>query len=356
MAAVRRRRQRITLENRERLVRAFNDPQQDYLNIAETLGIHPSTARGIVRRYLEHDRIEELPRGGRNNTKVDREMTLCIEAIINENPMSTLESINEQLRERLPDKPHIHSRTVAKVLDGMLYTRKLARRCPAERNRPDVLERRREYAAWFLEEAVENQVLFVDECGFNIWTSRSHGRARRGDRAYRQVFGQKGPNITITLAVSPIFGLLHHSIAVGGMNHDRFAQFLHDCAANLNEEVTHIIYDGAPAHRNAEPPADHINLRMLPPYSPFLNIVEQAISTLKAAIKNDIARPQIQREMQNRRRAREENIPLGEYRKRVLHAAAERNLGSITVAKSAAWYRHMQTYLPRCMNGEVILG
>ena len=117
---------------------------------------------------------------------------------------------------------------------------------------------------------------------------------------------------------------------------------------------THIIFDGAPAHRNAEPPADHVDLRMLPPYSPFLNIVEQAIRALKSAIKNDISRPQIQLEMQNRRRAREENIPLGEYRKRILVAAAERNMGSITVGKSTAWFRHMQTYLPRCMNQEAI--
>ena len=103
------------------------------------------------------------------------------------------------------------------------------------------------------------------------------------------------------------------------------------------------IHDGAPGHRNAESPADHIHLHMLPPYSPFLNIVEQAISALKAAIKNDISRPEIQQEMQNRRRAREDNIPLGEYRKRILHAAAKKNLGSITVAKSVAWFRHMQT-------------
>ena len=34
----------------------------------------------------------------------------------------------------------------------MLYTVKLVRRCPAERNRPDVIQSRRQYAAWFLEE------------------------------------------------------------------------------------------------------------------------------------------------------------------------------------------------------------
>jgi hypothetical protein len=62
---------------------------------------------------------------------------------------------------------------------------------------------------------------------------------------------------------------------------------------------------------------------MLPPYSPFRNIVEQAISALKSGIKNDISQPQIQLEMQNRQRAQEKNIPLGEYRKRILVAAAE---------------------------------
>ena len=50
---------------------------------------------------------------------------------------------------------------------------------------------------------------------------------------------------------------------------------------------------------------------MLPPYSPFLNIVEQAISVLKAAIKADISQPTIQ-ESNNREEARLQGIPLGD--------------------------------------------
>ena len=88
--------------------------------------------------------------------------------ILDENPVLTLDAINTTLQERLPQKPQIHSRTIGKILDGMLYTVKLVRRCPAERNRPDVIQSRRQYAAWFLEEAIRNQVVFVDECGFNI--------------------------------------------------------------------------------------------------------------------------------------------------------------------------------------------
>ena len=39
---------------------------------------------------------------------------------------------------------------------------------------------------------------------------------------------------------------------------------------------------------------------MLPPYSPFLNIVEQAVSALMAAVKADISRPDIQATIDDR--------------------------------------------------------
>ena len=69
----------------------------------------------------------------------------------------------------------------------MLYTLKLSRQLPAERNRPEVIQRRQAYAQWFLREANLNHTIFIDECGFNIRTARNHGRSERGDRAYRQV-------------------------------------------------------------------------------------------------------------------------------------------------------------------------
>ena len=99
----------------------------------------------------------------------------------------------------------------------MLYTLKLAHAVPADRNRADVIQRRNEYAHWFVEEANLNHTIFIDKCGFNIWTSRSLGRSRQGDRAYRQVCGQKGRNIAICLAISPVFGLIYHKIQSGGM-------------------------------------------------------------------------------------------------------------------------------------------
>ena len=50
-------------------------------------------------------------------------------------------------------------------------------------NSPDVVEGRHEYANWFLEEANIHRSVFIVEHGFNIWTARSQGRARVGQRA-----------------------------------------------------------------------------------------------------------------------------------------------------------------------------
>ena len=48
------------------------------------------------------------------------------------------------------------------------------------------------------------------------------------------------------------------------------------------------IYDGVPAHHDPANPSPNGELKILPPYSPFLNVVEKAISCLKAAINKRI--------------------------------------------------------------------
>ena len=76
--------------------------------------------------------------------------------------------------------------------------------------------------------------VFIDECGYNIWTARNHGRARQGERAYRQVCGQRGRNVTVALAVSPVNGLVFHSTYIGGMNAPRFNDFLAQTRQHLD--------------------------------------------------------------------------------------------------------------------------
>ena len=180
-------RNRISLEQRKRIVRAFEDVHEDYLAIAETIGVNRSTARGIISRYVREGRIAERPRGGANHVRVDDAVRDCLDGIINENCLLTIAEMNRKLRLRLPHKPVIHGRTVTRTLEGMLYRVKLSRPLPADRNRPDILQNRVEYGNWFMDHAVVNHTVFIDECGYNIC-------------------GQRGRNVTI----SPTSGLVFH--------------------------------------------------------------------------------------------------------------------------------------------------
>ena len=124
-------------------------------------------------------------------------------------------------------------------LDGLFFGVKLARPLLADRNRPDVMNKWVDYATWFMNHAVVRYCVFVDECGYNIWTARSHGRVWQGERAYHQVCGQRGRNLTVTMAISPINGLVFSSAVLGRMNAARFHNFLAQARTNLDpdEEV-----------------------------------------------------------------------------------------------------------------------
>ena len=105
------RRNRILLEQRERIIGAFEDTNEDYLMVADTIGVNRSTARSIVARYIREGRIAGRPRGGANNVRVDNEIKHCLNDTLNNNCMLTLAQINQELRRRLPRKPRIHDRT-----------------------------------------------------------------------------------------------------------------------------------------------------------------------------------------------------------------------------------------------------
>ena len=134
-------RNRILLEERQRIIEVFRDVSEDYLTVAATTGVNQSMARSIVARYLREGRIAERPRGGANHVRVDGEMRNCLNDNINENCLFTLAQTNQELRRRLPRKPAIHDHTVARTLEGMLYRVKLARPLPADRNRSEVLQK-----------------------------------------------------------------------------------------------------------------------------------------------------------------------------------------------------------------------
>ena len=46
------RRNHVLHEQRERIIRAFEDTNEEYLMVADTIGVNRSTVRSIVARYI----------------------------------------------------------------------------------------------------------------------------------------------------------------------------------------------------------------------------------------------------------------------------------------------------------------
>ena len=64
----------------------------------------------------------------------------------------------------------------------------------------------------------------------------------------------------------------------------------------------------------------------------------------------------MQERFADRNAARNAYLLLGEYRKQSLVQAVKRNIGLIAIPKWAAWFQHMQTYIPRCLARENLNG
>ena len=133
---------KVSNADRNRLIDDFEGEQLDYLVVADTLGVKRQTARSIVLNYIRENRREALPRGGRRRSKTGQEMKNCLQQLLDENTLLTLKQLNERLQQQLPDKPYIAVGTLARSIDGMPITLKLAQDVPEARNADRVLRQR----------------------------------------------------------------------------------------------------------------------------------------------------------------------------------------------------------------------
>lgn len=339
--------------DRQRLVTAFQDGQ-DYIQLAQRLGIARQTARNIIIRFRQRGNVLLRPRGGAHNRKIDEEMVVYWMEKIEIKTTITLKELVEQIRIDLPHKPHVTHQAASKTLDGRMYTIKDLRPVPAQWNTPERIDERVEFANYLMGDGLHVHKIFIDEFGFNVWTSRSKGRALRGQRAVRIVEGQRGKNVTVCLAISPVLGLVHSSIIEGGMKQELFAGFIMELAELLryNDDPYVLLCDSVSSHLNAPNFGDQGQLKYLPKYSPFLNACEMAGSCLKAAVKRKTTEPAVQQEIYNREAPRNET--LHNRRMRIVSREIENGLPTITVQKCAQYLNHVMGYMPRCIRRDPI--
>ena len=154
--------------------------------------------------------------------------------------------------------------------------------------------------------------IYIDETGFNLFTRRHYGRAPIGERVHRMVAGQRGRNVSVIAAISDRVGLVYHEIVHRSVNREVFIDFLTSLSVILGEERAVLIMDNAPCHSNVSVDNDALDIKYLPPNSPFLNPIENCFSVFKADMKQRLN--MIQQEVINRQAAAAANMTMTAWR------------------------------------------
>ncbi|RXN22017.1 receptor-type tyrosine- phosphatase U-like protein [Labeo rohita] len=234
--------------------------------------------------------------------------------------------------------------TIDRVLRRQKMWMKQVYRVPFERNSARHKDLRYEYVQRILQlDAIArpHEYLFLDEAGFNLQKRRQRGRNIICQRAITEVPGQRGGNITLCAAMGSE-GLVHRHAVLGSYNTQRLLTFLEELRDILLDRQQHhpgpahhiyvIIWDIVRFHRTNQirewfttNSNQFLNV-CLPPYSPFLNPIEEFFSSWRWKVYD--RQP---------------------YTRENLLRAMELACVDIPVEAFQGWIRHSRAFFPRCL-------
>jgi transposase len=303
------------------------------------MSMPPSTVRSIIRLYQTESRVESLPRGRPRPQALTEEEKRAIRAWLSDDCCLTLRRIKERCAEALNKAVSIS--TIDRVISGFRFSLKRLSLQPERRNDQTVVDMRARYASLFMEllsTTPDNKIFFLDEAGFSASMRLSRGRSERGSRAVLTVPSLRSRNISVCACISK-FTTVAYRVETCPFNSQLFKEFiisLVDKLRNDGIENAKIIADNVAFHKNRDvakvlEDCGH-SMLFLPPYSPFLNPIENIFSKWKHKVK----------EMQvNNEQELFESIDNGSQ--------------LISDDDCQNCFRHMLSYIPRCIRSETIV-
>jgi len=234
-----------------------------------------------------------------------------------------------------------------------MITYKVARIVPFARTSEETKNARVNYASW-LSLNFGTQQIYIDECGFNLWTAPKCGRAPVGKTPHIVVSSQQGRNQTLILAISSMSSIIHWSIVNGSANTEIFNTFFSD----LQEKVaglpkTVCILDNCRIHNPAElghrlSPGHE--LKFLPPYSPFFNPIENCFNWVKQQVRQCLVSQEVIQKIRDADAGHWGTRIEG--RRQILVHVIETVLACVTKELVTSFQSEIVKFIPRVMNRE----
>lgn len=330
--------QYLSNEDRKRIINAYIDGNSAN-NISRIMGFKRTSVYSIIKKYADGESVERKLKGGLRRKSLTTMHINQIKEWIDEDCSISLKKIKEKCEVELNVK--VSKSTIANYIESFSYTLKRVHRIPERRNSESTIEKRALYADEFMRVISlidDSKIFFIDEVGFNVSMRSKRGRSYIGKPAIQVVPTIRSRNISVCCSISKN-GILEFKAQARAFNTNYFLEFINlliqkliDCSINsavfIMDNVafhkTHVIIE---AINNA----GH-RVIFLPPYSPFLNPLENMFSKWKQLIQNV--------------RVTNEND---------LFNAIEDVSQMISMLDCNGYYRHMLSFIPRCLKKEEIV-
>lgn len=335
------------------------------MEAANCFGISRSSAYRFRRQWLSSGGVVRKKRGPAEGSmsSLKQAHTDFIINYIEKFATATIEQIKNELLKEFKDLVISKSGLQRHMKTHCALSLKRLEKIPAKRNDEDTIRQRRECVETFIADKdmdFERNCVFLDEAGFNLHIVRNRGWSAKGKPAKTIVPTNRGTSITILGAISSA-GVIDISLRkptsvtnakkrkfdgkvvkiTKGTNTSHYLAYLCNVMDVLDKNKMqgfYLVMDNAPIHGpRGKVVNDYIVSRgykcvYLPPYSPFLNPIEEFWSKVKAGIKRSPVD------------GKDTLTP------RILESCSK-----VTLSDCRGWIRHSVSFFPRCLAEEQML-
>lgn len=285
---MRKSRSNITQEKFNMIIRLSENPINKIIDIAKMLDLDRQSVRNALKKYSYGTPFLESGKK-RSLTFKNKKAIIKPEERIIFNTISCNNSlIQKEIMQEISNTLNIQisQATVSRKIKKLKISRKRLSLIPYERNNDDKINARAIYAS-DISRFPREDLVFVDETGFNQHTRRSYGYSVENTPAYINIPANRGKNKSMLCAIG-IEGLIDYQVIIGAFNSNLFLDFIRNKLIpyfSLHPNKI-LIMDNVRFHHSEIVlnmlRLNNISFKFLPSYSPQLNPIEEFFSMIKS--------------------------------------------------------------------------
>lgn len=327
----------FTNDEREKIIAAYCSGMS-MSTLAVAFNCNNTTIYRIVNNYKLSGELKSQKKGGNNKEKFTQEMEIEIKEQIRNDCSITLKKLQDILYEKYGVLCGVS--TIHRKIENFSYSYKRVKLITVARNSEQQIQKRFDDSMeWSNTVAPHdgNNLIFLDEVGFNVSMRCKYGRSKRGSSPLQHTQSIRSRNISVCCAMTKNEILIFKRQSCA-FNTETFSSFINELIELLEQRdlknmvfiMDNVAFHKSPICTELIISAGH-DIKFLPPYSPFLNPIENLFSQVKQNVRS--SRPNNEAD---------------------LFSSIQRSFDAVLSDQCEAYYRHMLSFIPKCLQRETI--